>query len=230
MQVLNKFEKEELVIKMHQDGKTIREIASAAHMSFGDIAKVIRRIDGPANDDSNNNSNDVNLSSKSTSTQALYLFEHGKKPIDVAIQLDISYREVEDLLQEFWGLKGLYDLAFLFMDIKNDLTPFLKLFRLLKQSKMLGEDHISKFIRYAGHDLPSLENKFQSLSGDVIDFQWKKNQYQDELAILGSAISQQRHALNVIQTAIELKKQILAEWDNKLNGKIASIHSTNKQT
>jgi len=35
---------------MHQDGKTIREIASAAHMSFGDIAKVIRRIGGPTND------------------------------------------------------------------------------------------------------------------------------------------------------------------------------------
>jgi len=50
VQVLNKFEKEELVIKMHQDGKTIREIASAAHMSFGDIAKVIRRIGGPTND------------------------------------------------------------------------------------------------------------------------------------------------------------------------------------
>jgi len=36
MQVLNKYDKEEHVIKMHQEGKTIREIAAAAHMSFGD--------------------------------------------------------------------------------------------------------------------------------------------------------------------------------------------------
>jgi hypothetical protein len=135
MQVLNKYEKEELVIKMHQDGKTIREIASAAHMSFGDIAKVIRRIDGPANDDSNNNSNDVDLSSKSKPTQALYLFEHGKKPIDVAIQLDIPYSEVEDLQQEYWALKNLYDLACMFIDIKNDLTSFVKLYRLSKKNK-----------------------------------------------------------------------------------------------
>lgn len=50
MQVLNRFEKGELVIQMHQDGKTVREIAAAAHASFGDIGKIIRRIDGPTND------------------------------------------------------------------------------------------------------------------------------------------------------------------------------------
>ncbi|HZD34689.1 MAG TPA: hypothetical protein VE130_05750 [Nitrososphaeraceae archaeon] len=37
MQVLNKFEKGELVVKMHQEGKTLRDIAAAAHLSFGDI-------------------------------------------------------------------------------------------------------------------------------------------------------------------------------------------------
>jgi hypothetical protein len=30
MQVLNKYDKENLVIKLHQEGKTMREIASAA--------------------------------------------------------------------------------------------------------------------------------------------------------------------------------------------------------
>lgn len=42
----NKYDKEHLVIKLHQEGKTIRDIASAAHMSFGDIGKIINRIDG----------------------------------------------------------------------------------------------------------------------------------------------------------------------------------------
>jgi hypothetical protein len=59
-------------------------------------------------------------------------------------------------------------------------------------SKMLGEDRISGFIRYAGHDLPLLENKFQMLSGHIIDLQWKKKHCQYELAILGSTISQQK--------------------------------------
>jgi hypothetical protein len=45
---LNKKEKEQLVIKLHQESKTMREIASAAHMSFSDIKKIIGRIDGNA--------------------------------------------------------------------------------------------------------------------------------------------------------------------------------------
>ena len=44
--ILNRRDKEQLVIKLHQEGKTIREIASAAHMSFTDIGSIIRRTDG----------------------------------------------------------------------------------------------------------------------------------------------------------------------------------------
>lgn len=126
MQILNKYDKEALVIQMHKEGKTIRQIAAAAHVSFSDIGKIIRKIDGLTDD--SNDSNEIELRDKSKSTQALYLFKNGKKPIDVAIQLDIPYSEVEDLQQEFWALKNLYDLACMFMEIKNDLTPFVKTF------------------------------------------------------------------------------------------------------
>jgi DNA-binding NarL/FixJ family response regulator len=55
MQVLlNKKEKEQLVIDLHQQGKTIREIAQQVHMSFKDIGSIIRRIDG-GDDDVNAN-------------------------------------------------------------------------------------------------------------------------------------------------------------------------------
>ena len=52
MQVLlNKKEKEELVVKLHQENKTIRQIGpDKVHMSFGDIGKIIKRLDGKAND------------------------------------------------------------------------------------------------------------------------------------------------------------------------------------
>ena len=73
----------------------MRDIA-AAHMSFSDIGKIIRRIDGRAND------TDINLNKKSKETKALLLFENGKRPIDVAIDLDLPESEVCDLQQEFW--------------------------------------------------------------------------------------------------------------------------------
>jgi hypothetical protein len=58
----------------------MQDIAAAAHMSFSDIKKIIRSMDGQ----------DTDLSNKSKATQALYLFEQGKKPIDIAVELDIS--------------------------------------------------------------------------------------------------------------------------------------------
>ena len=88
MQVLNKYNKENLVIKLHQEGKTFRDIASAAHMSFSDISNIIRKVYG--------RTNDIKISNKSKVTQALFLFKSGKKPIDVAIELDISAKKTSE--------------------------------------------------------------------------------------------------------------------------------------
>ena len=52
--ILNKKEKEELVVKLHQENKTIRQIAEIVHMSFKDIGAIIRRIDGQTNEDNIN--------------------------------------------------------------------------------------------------------------------------------------------------------------------------------
>jgi hypothetical protein len=93
------------------------------------------------------------------------MFKNGKRPIDVAIELYISASEVEELQQEFWALNQLHELGFMYNEIRNYLQSFIKLFDLLKRNKMLGDGYISKFLRYANYDLPSLENKFQKLTG-----------------------------------------------------------------
>ena len=59
------------------------------------------------------------LRGKSKSIQALNLFLHGKRPIDVAIELDISANEIEDMLQEYWVLNKLDELALAYMEIKS---------------------------------------------------------------------------------------------------------------
>jgi hypothetical protein len=121
--ILNKKEKEQLVVKLHQENKTIRQIAEIVHMNFKDIGTIIKRIDGQTNDEV-----DIDVSNKSKSTQALFLYERGKKPIDVAIELDISYAEVEELQQEYWALKKLGELALVYLEIRSHLGLFLRLF------------------------------------------------------------------------------------------------------
>jgi hypothetical protein len=205
--ILNKKEKEQLVIKLYQDGKPIREIARQAHLSFGSIGKIIRVI----------NSGDDNCSSSSKSTKALWMFKNGKRPIDVAIELDMSSSEVEELLQEYWALNQLHELAFLFNEIKNYLPSFIKLFNLLKRNKMLGDGYISKFLRYANYDLPSLEIKIQNLTGDVIELEWKKKDLNNTIILWNAQIADLGQTIVQYQNAIESKKQQLMRMDKRVS-------------
>ena len=170
MQVLNRWDKEQLVIKLHQEGKTIREVAQQVHMSFKDIGTIIRRIDGQEDHDIETK----DLKNKSTDTKALWLFSNGKKPIDVAIELNLSASEVQNILEEFWALNDLHELALVYGEIKRYLPSFLKLFHCLKEHRMLDEKNISKFIRNANYDLSDLANRVQSLSNEITNLEGQK--------------------------------------------------------
>ena len=198
--VLNRRDKEQLVIKLHQERKTIREIASSAHMSFGDIGKIINRIDGQDNDDRVEAK--IDFKNKSRETKALWLFSNGKKPIDVAIELDLTASEVHEMQEEFWALNGLYDLAFVYNEVKAYLPSFLKLFHCLKKHKMLSEKNISDVLRYVGYDLPQLTDRIQCLRNDVIDLEDKKRNLLNELTIWNAQLSD-------LGRAIDLKNQQL---------------------
>jgi transposase len=204
--ILNKKEKEQLVIKLYRDGKPIREIARQAHLSFGSIGKIIRTI---------NSSGDDNCSSSSKSTKALWMFKNGKKPIEVAIESDMSASEVEELQQEYWALNQLHELGFLFNEIKNYLPSFIKLFNLLKRNKMLGDGYISKFLKYVEYDLPNLKNKIQKLTGDVIELEWKKKDLNNTITLWNAQLADLGQTIVHYQNAIENKKQQLMRMDKR---------------
>jgi hypothetical protein len=199
MQVLNRHDKEQLVIMLHQEGKTMRDIASAAHMSFGDIKKIIQSVNGEVDD--------IDLSNKSKATQAMFLFKNGKKPIDVAIELDLPESEVYDLQQEFYALNQLYDLSLVCMELKHDFDPFITLFKILKKNRMLGEKYISQLLRYACHDLPTLENRIRKLRSDFIDLEFKKKESEDTLRLRSAQLLDLGQTITKYQNAIDSKKQ-----------------------
>lgn len=61
---------------------------------------------------------------------------NGKKPVDVAIELDLPKSEICeicDLQQEFWALYQLHDLPLVYQQLKNDFDSF-KLSKILKKN------------------------------------------------------------------------------------------------
>ena len=70
-------------------------------MSFGDIGKIINRIDG---DNDDRVEAKIDIKNKSKATQARFLLSCGKRPIEVAVELDLTASEVHDIQEELWVL------------------------------------------------------------------------------------------------------------------------------
>ena len=198
--MLNRQDKEELVIRLHQEGKTIRQIAAAAHLSFTDIGVIIRKLDGRDNNDGVESNKDIK--NKTRETKALFLFSIGKTPLEVAIELDLSASEVHDMLEEYWALNELHELAFVYNEIKAYLPSFLKLFHCLKEHKMMSEKHITNILRYAGNDLPQLTDRVQCLTNDVLNLEGQKRNLMNKLILWNAQLSD-------LDRVIDIKNQQL---------------------
>jgi hypothetical protein len=103
MVFLNRIEKERRV-KVHLElGKSTREIADEVHMSFRDIGSIRRRLFGET-EAQTKNKEEITLS---TDTKVFKMFEQGKTPIEVSIELDLKSDSVARLYRE-WSPKLSY--------------------------------------------------------------------------------------------------------------------------
>jgi transcriptional regulator len=84
--ILNNKEKDELIIKLLNEGLSFKDIAKRVHVSLSDISKIKRKITGE----------EIEKERRPLSihSQALQLFKEGNSLIDVAIFLDLPKDEV----------------------------------------------------------------------------------------------------------------------------------------
>jgi hypothetical protein len=131
---LNKFEKEKRVIESYKEGKTIREIAQEVHMAFRDISQIIKKYIEYTDENKK--------LQKKISVQALSLFNQGKKPIEVAISLELGCEETEKIYQQFWRLNNIHILDSIYQEIKEDISNLIDVY-----NKFKGENRSPKEIK-----------------------------------------------------------------------------------
>src|SRR6187200_2399307 len=124
--MLSRVEKEQRVIELYKQGRSIREIAHEVHMSFAGIGSIIRKFTGLQGDDDGKSKEqqDKAPTTLSKDSQAFALFSVGKKPIEVAIKLDVKADVVDRLYQQFWRLEGLDQLNLVYKEIRRYLPSF----------------------------------------------------------------------------------------------------------
>jgi hypothetical protein len=146
MTILTRQERERLVLDLYYNqGKTYREISKQARISPRDIGVILNKAieektEASKEQGQDNNGNEKNQNQEqehlSLSTQAYKLFSERKTPLEVAIALNLRESEATKFYKEYWKLKQLHNLMIVYEEIKGDIEPFLKLYRLSKAKGM----------------------------------------------------------------------------------------------
>jgi transposase len=178
MSILNRRERERLVLDLYNQGKTIREIAKEARMSFRDIGVILNKVveekekEGLKEQD-NAEKNQHEEQQLSLSTQAYKLFSNRKTPLEVAIELNLRESEATKFYKEYWKLKQLHNLSMVYEELKGDTAPFLKLYKLAK-AKGMSVKQVVNLLEIANNDLPAVEKRFKRLRNDISALQFQK--------------------------------------------------------
>lgn len=214
---MNREEKQKLVLDLSKQGKTIREIAQTAHMSFGDISFIIRRETGEAEEQER-----IRMSK---SSQALKMFEEGNTPVQVAIKLDMETREVDRLYREYWNLTGLHGLNDVYVELKGNIFSLVKLYHHTKKEGMTQQQVIDAL--KIAEKIPNLEAELRHIEDcidtdgpKVLELKRQKESLDSELKFLREHVEftrensdnklksmQEEIASARVQTNFELNKQ-----------------------
>jgi hypothetical protein len=101
MSITSTDNKKDLVIQLLKEGKNTREIAKVAHLSFATIGKISRESKGIIEP----------KPEKSITSRAFELLEKKISLVEVAIELDLSPEQAENINQGYLKLKGLNEIA-----------------------------------------------------------------------------------------------------------------------
>ena len=211
-------EKEQAVIDLYNQGKTIREIAKEVRMSFRDIGAILKKASGEMEE-----KQDIK-ESLSPSNKAYRLFSKGKTPIQVAITLNLSEDETTKFYQEYWNLKQMHELRIVYDEIGPDIVHFLELYRLSKDAYM-NPRQIINLLQIANNDLQSVKRKYQKLQQNVNHLESKNIDASIKLVDLNDQIQNAKKRLDSyrlscqkeVSKALHLNRQNM-ERDKLLSG------------
>jgi hypothetical protein len=151
---------EELIVQLHKEGKTMREISKVIHKNFTYIGAILRkRFPGEYND----------RFTMSKETQALKLFTEKRTPTQVAIELGSSTDETEKFYTNFWRLEDLYGLYNIYKDYARNLREFLHFLNQLRDRKITTRRGFNKVIKIIDYDKAMKESADIKLNTEIWD-------------------------------------------------------------
>ena len=238
MMLLSRPEKEKMVLELYSQGKTYRQIASNVRISPRDIGLILKKAAGEEKDEekeANKQNENYNNNKNSLSTRAYELFSEGKNLVEVAIELNLREADVAKYYKEFLKLNGWNKLARIHQELKGNIDPFVKLYRLCEIEGM-GPQDVIKLLDTAnnknGRGLKAIENRCQSLKEEINSLELVRLDLNRELRNLQDQIKALTRVVNSLQldSKEEQRKLIwLLEEKKALQNLVEHIKNNDKE-
>jgi hypothetical protein len=152
----------------------------------------------------------------SLSTQAYKLFSDRKTPLEVSISLNLRESEATKFYKEYWKLKQLHNLSMVYEELRNDIEPFLKLYKLAKR-KGMAIKQVVNLLEMFNNDLPVIKERFKRLRNDVSMLQFRKQTLERNLYQFNNQIASTTKLLNSLRVSCgEERRDIRRLYNEKI--------------
>jgi transposase len=182
-------EKEQLVIKLAQEGKTTREIAKQVHVSLRDIGSIIHKETGNKYNSQEEKDKELEIDkqkkfkSLSPYARAFQMFKDKRTLADVAIELDIKSNAVLDFYSDYLCLLRMNNLVTIYRELGQDFPLLMHLFKIIKKEGLDNKQMISDLVKNQ-LTLKEMEIRIEIYSNYIREQQFKKKLLEQEINYL----------------------------------------------
>jgi hypothetical protein len=164
--IMDKKQKEAVVLAMLEKGESYRNIAQKAKVSLNTIKAI---------------SNRAGLDeTTSLSSRAFELYVQQKTPLEVAIELNIEADKAIHYYHEYFKLLGITEFTRVYLEIKDNPLAFVNHFKLCQNARM-GEDEVIELLKIANGYLPRIRLEYDRLREEKCSLQAELNLSKAEL-------------------------------------------------
>lgn len=181
MLLLNKKEKEELVIKLAKEGKTTRQIAEIVHISLKDIGAIIRKVTG--DEGSNKETETIQIGKRQFKYgQAFRMFSENKPLTDAVIELGLNVEKVLDYYFDYLRITRNGEFIHIYNELKNDFSLFLYVYRRIKEEGLTRDD--IKDLIGIQRSIGEMQNTVGWLNKHIPELMKEKEELEEEIFTL----------------------------------------------
>ena len=239
MTILRRQERERLVLDLYYNqSKTYREISREARISPRDIRVILNKaIEEKTKEEQGIKQQDNNGAQKnqqqhlSLAAQAYKLFSDRKTPLEVAIALNLRESEATKFYREYWKLKQLHNLNIVYEELKGDIEPLIRLYKLSK-AKGIGLKQVVNLLEIANNDLPGIQCRYERLKTEVNTLEFNKQQSHTALSYFNNQMEMKSKDLTSYRISCRRERREIENLCNekaRLEAIVTEFKSNNEE-